>query len=326
MTDAAASSLAASSSAAASSAASGLAPASLATELVTVRDIFRWAISRFNEAGLFFGHGTTTALDEAAFMVLEGLHLPVDQLDPFLDARLTTPERERLIGLVDARVSTRKPAAYLLGRTYIGGIPFRVDERVIVPRSYLGEMMLSEMFEGEDLLPEGPQAVRSVLELCTGSGCLAIIAAMRFANAKVDAVDLSPAALEVARLNLADHGMEQRITLFEGDLYAPLGRKRYDLIVTNPPYVDAQTMAMLPPEYRHEPEMALAGGEDGLDIVRRIIDGAARRLNPGGGLICEIGTDREILEADYPNLPFLWLDSQESEGEVFWLSEADLRG
>ena len=146
MTDAAASSLAASSSAAASSAASGLAPASLATELVTVRDIFRWAISRFNEAGLFFGHGTTTALDEAAFMVLEGLHLPVDQLDPFLDARLTTPERERLIGLVEARVSTRKPAAYLLGRTYIGGIPFRVDERVIVPRSYLGEMMLSEMF------------------------------------------------------------------------------------------------------------------------------------------------------------------------------------
>ena len=141
---------------------------SLATELVTVRDIFRWAISRFNEAGLFFGHGTTTALDEAAFMVLEGLHLPVDQLEPFLDARLTMTERLRLIGLVDARVTTRKPAAYLVGRTYIGGIPFRVDERVIVPRSYLGEMMLSEMFEGEDLLPEGPQAARSVLELCTG--------------------------------------------------------------------------------------------------------------------------------------------------------------
>ncbi|MCP8936972.1 50S ribosomal protein L3 N(5)-glutamine methyltransferase [Alsobacter sp. SYSU M60028] len=296
-----------------------------ADELVTVRDLFRWAISRFNEADLYFGHGATTALDEAAFIVLEGLHLPVDQLDPFLDARLTLAERRRLVDLIERRVSTRKPAAYLLGRTYIQGIPFRVDERVIVPRSFLGELMLGDAFAGDDLLPEGPGAVESVLELCTGSGCLAIIAAMRFPNARVDAVDLSPEALEVATLNVAEHAMTERIELLRGDLFAPVAGRRYDLILTNPPYVDAETMALLPPEYRHEPELALAGGEDGLDIVRRILAGAPDHLNPGGGLLCEIGTGREVLEAEYPNLPFLWLDTEDSEGEVFWLSEADFR-
>jgi ribosomal protein L3 glutamine methyltransferase len=302
-------------------------PAEAADVLLTVRDCLRYAVSRFNAAGLVYGHGTTNALDEAAFIVLEGLNLPVDRLDPFLDARLLPAERLRLAELVEARVATRKPAAYLLGRTYIQGIPFRVDERVIVPRSFIGELLLSEAFhEGDDMLVSDPSAVGSVLELCTGSGCLAIIAAMVFGQAEVDAVDLSRDALAVARLNVAESGHEARIRLHHGDLYGPVAGRLYDLIISNPPYVDAQAMALLPPEFRHEPVMALDGGEDGLDLVRRIIEGAPAHLMPGGGLLCEIGTGRAVLEEAYPDLPFLWLDTAESEAEVFWITARDLGG
>ena len=312
----------------------GFDPKTVAAELRTVRDFIRYGVSRFNEAELDYGHGTNSAFDEAAFMVLEGLNLPIDQLEPYLDARLTTPERERLADLLHKRVTTRKPAPYLLNRAYIQGIPFYVDERVIVPRSYIGEILFSGLIGGDDdsddgddfTLVEDPTSVERVLDLCTGSGCLAILAARIFPEAQVDAVDLSPDALEVARRNVADSGYEDRIALHQGDLFAPLKNRKYDVIITNPPYVDAEAMANLPPEYRHEPEMALASGEDGLDIVRRILREAAKHLTPDGGLLCEFGTGREILEAEYPNLDFFWVETANSFGEVFWLTRDQLKG
>jgi ribosomal protein L3 glutamine methyltransferase len=289
-------------------------------ELVTLRDFLRYATSRFSEAGLVFGHGTTNALDEAAFLILEALHLPIDKLDPFLEARLTTGERQRLVALIDARIATRKPAAYLLGRAYIGGVSFRVDERVIVPRSYIGELMRNGLLCGDPGgLVDDAARVADVLDLCTGSGCLALLAAALFPKARIDAVDLSAAALDVARRNVAESAHHQRIRLFQGDLFAPIDQRRYDLILANPPYVDAEAMAALAPEYRHEPALALAGGLDGLDVVRRILAEAPAHLTPAGGLLCEIGEGRERLECQYPRHPFLWLDTELSSGEVFWL-------
>jgi len=301
-------------------------PAQAAAELLTVRDFIRYGVSRFNAADLAYGHGTTTAFDEAVFMVLETLHLPIDQLEPYLDARLTAPERQVLAEILHARVSTRKPASYLLNKAYIQGFPFYVDERVIVPRSYIGELLFSELFGGDDMtLVEDPTAVGRVLDLCTGSGCLAILAARVFPEAEVDAVDLSPDALEVARRNVADNGLAERVHLFQGDLFAPLKNRKYDVILTNPPYVDADAMAALPLEFRAEPQLALAGGDDGLDIVRRILKEAPKHLTPEGGLLCEFGTGREILEAEYPELDFLWLQTAESFGEVFWLTRDQLK-
>jgi ribosomal protein L3 glutamine methyltransferase len=299
------------------------------TDLLTVRDFLRHAVSRFTAANLTYGHGTTNAFDDAAFLVLEGLHLPVGQLDPWLDARLLPDERARLAELIDLRVSTRKPTAYLLNKAYIQGLPFFIDERVIVPRSYLGEMLAGPLAEelfgaGEGSLIDAPEDVASVLELCTGSGCLAILAALRFPAARIDAVDLSADALDVAERNVAEYGLSERVTLLKGDLLAPVKGRRYDLIIANPPYVAADVVSAFPPEYRAEPEMAHLGGADGLDLVRRIVNGAKAHLNPGGGLLCEIGEDRELLEADFPDTPFLWLDSAESEGEVFWIRREEL--
>jgi ribosomal protein L3 glutamine methyltransferase len=292
-----------------------------AADLITLRDLLRFAVSRFTEAGLAFGQGTTGAVDEAAFLILESLHLPVDDINPWADARLTVPEREMLLARIEERVVSRKPAAYLTGKAYIQGVPFHVDERVIVPRSFIGELLFTDLFGGDGftLVPD-VTAVGRALDLCTGSGCLAILAARIFPNAEVDAVELSPQAIEVARANIADSGFADRLNLFQGDLFQPVASERYDLIITNPPYVDAEAMDELPPEFRHEPAMALDGGEDGLDIVRRILAEAPRHLNPGGGLLCEIGRGREILEDDYPELDFFWLDTEESAGEVFWLT------
>jgi ribosomal protein L3 glutamine methyltransferase len=302
------------------------APHPAAAELITIRDVLRYAVSRFRAAGLVHAHGATTPLDEAAFIVLEGLSLPVDQLEPFVDARLTLPERETLLALIEARIATRKPAPYLLGRTYIQGVPFRVDERVIVPRSYIGELLFTDLFGGDGftLVPE-PGEVAHVLDLCTGSGCLAILAAHVFPNALIDAVDLSADALAVARLNVDESGFDDRINLHQGDLFKPLKARRYDLIITNPPYVDAETMDALPPEFLAEPRMALAGGEDGFDIVHRILKDAGRHLSPAGGMICEIGTDRSVLDLAYPDIDFLWLDTAESSGEVFWVTAEQLK-
>jgi ribosomal protein L3 glutamine methyltransferase len=298
-------------------------------DLRTVRDFLRYAVSRFQQSGLVYGHGTTNAFDDAAYLVLEGLHLPVGQLDPWLDARLLPDERVRLAELIESRVSTRKPTAYLLNKAYIQGVPFFIDERVIVPRSYLGEMLAGPLADelfgaGEGALIDAPEDIHAVLELCTGSGCLAVLAAHRFPAASVTAVDLSAPALEVAKRNVAEHGLEGRISLLTGDLLAPVKSRRFDLIIANPPYVAAEVVQDFPPEFRAEPEMAHLGGEDGLDLVRRIVAGAKAHLTPGGGLLCEIGEDRALLEADFPDMPFLWLDSAESEGEVFWIKREDL--
>lgn len=290
-------------------------------DLLTVRDFIRYGVSRMIEANVVFGHGTTNAYDEAVFMVLEGLHLPVDQLEPYLDARLIGAEREKMISLINARITTRKPASYLLNRAYIQGIPFYVDERVIVPRSYIGEILCAE--DGFIGISD-PWEVTSVLDLCTGSGCLAILAAHLFPNATVDAVDLSKDALAVAELNVKTLELGDRVNLYQGDLFAPLKGKTYDLIITNPPYVDSDEMAVLPPEYRAEPSMALDGGGDGMDIVRRILAEAPDYLSDDGGLLCEIGTGRHIIDDEYANLPFLWLDTEDSQGEVFWITRDEM--
>ncbi|MDE3175438.1 MAG: 50S ribosomal protein L3 N(5)-glutamine methyltransferase [Pseudomonadota bacterium] len=289
----------------------------------TPRDWFRYAVSRFSAAGLVFGHGAGNAVDEAAFLILEGLHLPIDALDPFADARLLLSERRRLHDLIEARVVTRKPAAYLLQRAYIQGVPFYVDERVIVPRSFIGELLFSGMI-GEGGLIEAPERVGRVLDLCTGGGSLAILAARVFPNAEIEAVDISPDALAVARRNVGEHGLEARVHLFEGDLFAPLGPARYDVIFTNPPYVEAAAADAFPPEYAAEPRLAHVGGADGLDIVRRIVGESRGHLTPQGALICELGQGRAGFEASFPDLAVVWLDTAESEGEVFYAAARDL--
>jgi ribosomal protein L3 glutamine methyltransferase len=297
----------------------------VASQLSTIRDFLRWALSEFRAAKVVHGHGTTSATDEAAFLILEALHLPVDDINPWLDARLLDAEKHRLANLIRTRIDTRLPAAYLVKRAYIHGMPFFVDERVIVPRSYIGELMFSGIFGGEEApLIEDVANVTSVLDLCTGSGCLAIIAAGVFPDAEVDAADLSADALEVARINVDDHDVADRVNLLEGDLFEAVEGRTYDLIISNPPYVAGGEVEAFPPEYVHEPVMAHLGGEDGLDLVRRILAVAADHLNPGGGLLCEVGTGRERLVDDYPQLDFLWLDTEESEGEVFWITREQL--
>lgn len=299
----------------------GKTPKAVAEELYTVCDFVRYGTSLFTESGVMFGHGTDNAFDEAVFMVLEGLHLPIDTLEPYWNARLTPWERERLAKLICERATTRKPAAYLLNKAYIQGFPFYVDERVIVPRSFLAEILCKE--DGFSKIDDYGDITR-VLDLCTGSGCLAIVAAHIFPNAQVDAVDLSPDALEVARRNVADHGLEDRVSLYQGDLFAPLQGKSYDLILTNPPYVDQEGMDTLTPEYKQEPVMALAAGDDGLDIVHRILKDAKSYLNEDGGLLCELGRCGPALEDAYPKTPFMWIDTESSSGEVFWIKKADL--
>jgi ribosomal protein L3 glutamine methyltransferase len=292
-------------------------------ELTTLLDFVRYAASRFIEAKLEFAHGTTDPVAEAAFLVCEALHLHPDQFEAFASARVTAAEGKTILDLIGRRVTTRKPAAYLVNKIYMRGLPFYVDERAIVPRSFIGELLDSH-FGGEDAaLIDDPAQIGTVLDLCTGSGCLAILAARHFPNAEVDAVDISKDALTVAARNVGDHGLEGQIELHRGDLFGPLAGKRYDLIISNPPYVDEAGMALLPQECRAEPKLAFDGGVDGLDIVRRILDQAGKHLTPNGGLLCEIGRGRDNLEAAYPQLPLLWLDTEDSEGEVFWIAASD---
>jgi ribosomal protein L3 glutamine methyltransferase len=300
-------------------------PKAGAGALQTLLDFVRYAVSRFAEANLVFAHGTTDPVAEAAFLVCETLHLHPDRFDQFAHARVTAAEGRKILDLIERRVSTRKPAAYLVNKIYMRGLPFYVDERTIVPRSFIGELLDSH-FGGEDgaSLIGDPAEVTSVLDLCTGSGCLAILAARHFPNAAIDAVEISKDALAVAARNVGDHGLEDRVTLHRGDLFAVLGKKRYDLIISNPPYVDAEGMAGLPRECRAEPKIAFDGGADGLDIVRRILAEAKAHLAPQGGLLCEIGRGRDNLEAAFPQLPLLWLDTEDSEGEVFWIAASDL--
>jgi ribosomal protein L3 glutamine methyltransferase len=296
-------------------------------ELLTLLDFVRYAVSRFVEAKLAFAHGTTDPVAEAAFLVCEALHLHPDQFETFATARVTAFEAQKILDLISARVTTRQPAAYLVNKIYLRGLPFYVDRRVIVPRSFIGEI-LDQHFGGEDddatSLIGDPASVESVLDLCTGSACLAVLASRHFPNARIDAVDISKDALAVAARNISDYNLEDRVTLHHGDLFAPLGQARYDLIISNPPYVDAEGMAALPRECRAEPKLAFDGGADGLDIVRRILSDAPAHLTLQGGLLCEIGRGRERLELAFPQCPLLWLDSEDSQGEVFWIAASDL--
>jgi len=295
------------------------------TELITVRDFLRFAVSRFREAGLAFGHGTTSALDDAAFLLLETLHLPIDSLEPWLDARLTRQERATLAAMIEKRVVTRKPSAYLTGSAYIGPHRFVVDERVIVPRSFIGELMIGADGE-DDGLPFGLEAPpQRVLDLCTGSGCLAIVAAHLFPDAEVVSADISKQALSVAAENVRIHKLGARVRVVESDLFAALGGEKFDLIMSNPPYVTAASVAAFPAEHKSEPVLAHLGGPDGMDLVRRLLADAGQHLQPHGTLVVEVGEGAPVLERSYPDLPFLWLDTEHSRGEVFALPAAALQ-
>ncbi|WP_321841580.1 50S ribosomal protein L3 N(5)-glutamine methyltransferase [Paraburkholderia bannensis] len=292
----------------------------LSTTFSTVRDLLRYGVSRFSAAQLAFGHGSSNAYDEAAYLILHSLHLPLDLLDPFLDARLSSEEIDKVLAVIERRATERVPAAYITQEAWMHGLRFYVDERVIVPRSFIGELLA----DGLQPYVEDPEQVTAVLELCTGSASLAILAAHAFPNADIDAVDLSAPALEVAKRNVHEHELDARISLFEGDLYAPLAERRYDVIITNPPYVNAGSMEALPPEYRHEPEMALAGGADGMDIVRRIIKDARNWLTDDGVLVVEIGNERENVEAAFGGLDLVWLSTSAGDDQVFLIQACDL--
>ncbi|MEN9480934.1 MAG: hypothetical protein RLZZ298_2329 [Pseudomonadota bacterium] len=290
------------------------------SDLITVRDHLRYAVSRFTAARLFFGHGSDNAWDEAVYLTLHTLSLPLDRLEPFLDARLLPGERKALLDIYRRRCEERLPAAYLTNEAWLGEHRFYVDDRVIVPRSFIAELL------EEQLTPwvEDPWAIHSALDLCTGSGCLAILTALAFPEAQVDAVDLSEDAIFVAERNVCEYELAERIQLIQSDAFTNLSGKRYDLIISNPPYVNAESVNKLPPEYLHEPEMALGSGEDGLDFTHVILREARQHLTDDGLLIVEIGHNRDELEAAYPNLPFTWLETSAGDQYVFMLQAADL--
>ncbi len=292
------------------------------TPLHTIRDYLRYAVSRFNQSGLYFGHGLSNAYDEAAYLILKTLHLPLDQLEPFLDARLFAEERQQLISIIERRATDRIPAAYLTHEAWLGDYRFYVDERVIIPRSFIAELLQT----GLSPWIEDPASLSSALDLCTGSGCLAILMADAFEFADIDAVDISPQALEVANRNVQEYGLQHRIHVLASDIYSALSGKQYDLIVSNPPYVNAESMAQLPAEYQHEPQLALASGSDGLDATRIILQQAAQYLTPNGLLLVEIGHNRDALEQAYPQTPFTWLETSSGDEHVFLLQRDQLPG
>lgn len=280
------------------------------------------AESALLDADLFYGHGLETAYDEAAYLVLHTLKLPLDDLDGVWGRALTATERNALQTIISRRANERIPAAYLTHEAWLGPHRFYVDERVIVPRSFIAELLHEELFPWV----VDPDAVLHALDLCTGSGCLAIVTALTFPNAKVDAVDLSTDALAVAQRNVTDYALTDRITLIASDLFKALAGKTYDVIVTNPPYVTGDSMRELPDEYRKEPAMALTSGEDGLDHVRQILQAAPTYLNPNGLLIVEVGFNRDGVEAAFPTLPFTWAETSAGDGVVFLITREELLG
>ena len=289
-------------------------------ELETLRDWLRWSVSRFGEAKLHFGHGSDEPYDEAAYLLLHALHLPLDRLEPFLDAKLTQAERATLGQLFTRRIDERVPAAYLTHEAWLGDFRFYVDERVLIPRSYIAELMQG----GLEAHVGPPAEVQAALDMCTGSGCLAILLAHAYPEADVDAVDVSSAALAVAQRNVSDYALADRINLIRSDLFANLPEKTYDLIISNPPYVTSMAMEELPAEYRHEPALALAGGDDGLDAVRTILKESPRFLNPKGTLVVELGHNRAAAELAFPRLPFVWLATAGSDDSVFVVKREDI--
>jgi ribosomal protein L3 glutamine methyltransferase len=287
----------------------------------TLRDLLRYAVTRFNTAQLFFGHGSANALDEAAYLLLHTLKLPLDKIEPFLDARLLPHEIDAAIAVIERRATDRIPASYITNEAWLGTYNFYVDERVIVPRSFIAELI------PERFTPwvQDPEEVTDILELCTGSGCLPIMLADAFENAHVDTVDISKDALAVAAKNVATYELEDRITLIESDLYSNVPDKLYDMIITNPPYVNSSSMSKLPKEYLHEPQIALAGGDDGMDLVRKIVAGAASRLKPNGILMVEIGNERVYAEEAFADLGLTWLSTSAGDDMVFLLTAEQLQ-
>jgi ribosomal protein L3 glutamine methyltransferase len=286
-------------------------------ELHTLRDLIRYGVSRLNGAQVALGHGSDNAWDEAVYLTLHALHLPLDTLEPFLDARVVREERDRVL---ERRVTERVPAAYLTNEAWLRGHRFYVDKRVIVPRSPIAELL----DQGLSPWVQDATAVENVLDMCTGSGCLAILSAMAFPYAHVDAVDVSSDALEVARRNVDDYGLQDRLDLHESNLFDSLPACQYDVIICNPPYVNSGSMDVLPQEYRHEPHLALAGGEDGMDLVRRILAAAPQYLTPDGVIVLEIGHERDFFEAAFPQLSPVWLDTEEASDQLLLLTREQL--
>ncbi|GAM73447.1 protein-N(5)-glutamine methyltransferase prmB [Vibrio ishigakensis] len=284
------------------------------SELHTLQDMIRWTVSRFNAAGLFYGHGTDNAWDEAVQLILPSLYLPIDVPSHVLNSRLTSSERLRIVERVIQRINDRTPTAYLTNKAWFCGLEFFVDERVLVPRSPIGELIENQF---QPWLLEEP---RRIMDMCTGSGCIAIACAHAFPDAEVDAIDISADALEVAEQNIQDHGLEAQVTPIRSDLFRDLIEDKYDLIVTNPPYVDEEDMNSLPEEFKHEPELGLAAGSDGLKLMRRIIANAPRFLTENGILICEVGNSMVHVMDQYPNIPFTWIEFQNGGHGVFMLT------
>lgn len=288
--------------------------------LRTLRDVLRFAVTRFNESNLHFGHGQIDAFDEAVFLVLRTLNLPVERLDVFLDAYLTHAEINSLLQVIDLRVKKRTPAAYLLKEAWLQGYRFYVDNRAIVPRSFIAELLK----DGLDPWVADPTVIADVLDLCTGSGCLAVMAADVFATAKVDAVDISKDALAVAKRNVDDYAFGDRIKLIESDLFNNLASRRYDLVLCNPPYVTDASMARLPKEYAHEPKLALAGGADGMSVIRRLLREVRGYLKRGGLLVVEVGGERDSVERQFSDIPMTWLTTSAGDDMVFLTRQEEL--
>lgn len=300
-------------------------------ELITIRDWIRFAVSQFEASDIFYGHGTDNAYDEAVWLIMSALHLPMDTLDNFLDARLTTSERNKLADFIEQRITKHTPTAYLVKEAWLQGLKFYVDERVLIPRSFIAELLNHNSNTSDSstwqLSPwiEYPEMVESAADICTGSGCLGVLLTSAFPNAVVDVIDISQDAIDVANINIENYGLQEQITAIKSDMFAALKGKKYDVIISNPPYVDAPSMAALPAEYQNEPQLALGSGVAGLDHTHTILREAANYLNDDGILIVEIGHNREALEAAYPNLVFNWLEVSSGNEFVFLLTREQLQ-
>jgi len=299
--------------------------AKIEEELNTVRDFLRWGVSRFNKEDLSYGYGIENAFEEACYLVIETLDLPIDKLEIFLDAKLSENEKEKIVDIIEKRIKTRKPAPYLTNKIYIDKRSFYIDERVNVPRLFLGELLMSDLIGGSEFnLIDNVGEVKSVLDLCCGSAFLSVIAADVFPEAKIDSVDISKDALDVARINIKKFKLENRINFYQGDLFDPIADNKYDLIISNPPYLNAEDLRHMPSEYLHEPKRAIDSGVDGVSVIKNIIEKASKHLNNKGMLLCEVGNARKAIEKEYPCTKFMWFDVENPKNHAFWLRYEDV--